>query len=60
MFGGGPEVRSTWMEFPVLLHEISMMKMEDERKGREKRMKTNEKKKNLTKIAWFQIPDIEF
>lgn len=59
MFGGSPEVRSTWMEFPVLLHEISMMKIEDERKEREKRMKINEKKK-LTKIAWFQIPDIEF
>ena len=52
MFGGGPEVRSTWMEFPVLLHEISMMKMEDERKERGKK---NEKEKNSQKLHGFKF-----
>jgi hypothetical protein len=39
MLGEGPKVRSTWVEFPVLLYEISMTKMEhrgEEEREREK------------------------
>lgn len=44
MLGGGPEVRSAWMEFAVLLHEISMMQMEDGRRKGEEKNKIIEKK----------------
>lgn len=61
MLGGGPEFRSTWMEFPVLLHEISTMKMEDGRRERERQGINPPPQKNDThKIACFKIPDIEF
>lgn len=56
MLGGGPEVTSTWVEFPVLLHEISMIK--NRRWGREKEKKV--KTKQTQKIAWFPILDIVF
>lgn len=58
MLGGGPEVRSAWMEFPVLLHEISMMKMED---GRNKGRKSKISKENtsLKKLHGFKF-QIEF
>lgn len=60
MLGGGPEVRSTWMEFPVLLHEISTVKMEDGRREREKKNKTTPPQNDTHSIEWFKIPDIAF
>lgn len=57
MLGGGPEVTSTWVECPVLLHEISMIKNRRWRREKEKKSKN---KTNTKKIAWFPILDVVF